>query len=83
MFRGSEKIKCPLYLLAPQIRLWVFPEGTRNQRGDLLPFKKGAFHLAVQAQVSGIPTRLSQSFSVSVSLLKHVQTVSLVSSLDM
>ncbi|XP_065099980.1 1-acyl-sn-glycerol-3-phosphate acyltransferase beta [Paramisgurnus dabryanus] len=42
-------------VLADKIRLWVFPEGTRNQKGDLLPFKKGAFHLAIQAQVPIIP----------------------------
>ncbi|KAJ0012952.1 hypothetical protein NQD34_017286 [Periophthalmus magnuspinnatus] len=39
-------------MLEDQIRLWVFPEGTRNQNGDLLLFKKGAFHLAVQAQAT-------------------------------
>lgn len=34
-----------------QVKVWVYPEGTRNCTGDFLPFKKGAFHLAIQAQV--------------------------------
>ena len=29
--------------------IWVFAEGTRNGGNDLLPFKKGAFHMAQQA----------------------------------
>lgn len=43
-----------------QLKVWVYPEGTRNDNGDLLPFKKGAFYLAIQAQVrpSGAAGRL-------------------------
>ncbi|XP_044124703.1 1-acyl-sn-glycerol-3-phosphate acyltransferase beta [Bufo gargarizans] len=37
------------------LKVWVYPEGTRNNSGDLLPFKKGAFHLALQAKVPIIP----------------------------
>lgn len=39
--------------------IWVFPEGTRNLGEDLLPFKKGAFQMAIAAGVPIIPVCVS------------------------
>lgn len=45
--------------LAGGISVMMFPEGTRSQTGDLLPFKDGAFSLAVHAQVPVLPVALA------------------------
>ncbi|MGE8098467.1 1-acylglycerol-3-phosphate O-acyltransferase [Pseudomonas fluorescens] len=39
--------------------IWVFPEGTRNQGEELLPFKKGAFQMAIAAGVPIVPVCVS------------------------
>jgi 1-acyl-sn-glycerol-3-phosphate acyltransferase len=38
-----------------KIAVWFMPEGHRNRGGRLLPFKSGAFRLAIAAQVPIVP----------------------------
>lgn len=41
-------------------KLLIFPEGTRSQKDYLLPFKKGAFHIAIQSQSTIQPVVVSK-----------------------
>nr|POF07193.1 putative 1-acyl-sn-glycerol-3-phosphate acyltransferase [Quercus suber] len=69
--------------------VYIFPEGTRSyyEQPDLLPFKKGAFHLAIQAQVPMIPIvvanysnvlnlrkKIFRQGTIKVKVLKPVET---------
>lgn len=54
-----------------QTKLWLFPEGTRNKKGDtLLQFKKGAFRVAVATQAPIIPVVYSPYYFID-SKKKH------------
>ncbi|KAI9795332.1 MAG: 1-acylglycerol-3-phosphate O-acyltransferase [Piccolia ochrophora] len=75
--------------------VFIFPEGTRSYyaKPDLLPFKKGAFHLAIQAKVPIVPvvtanysnvlhfqTRTFNSGTIPVKVLPPIPTAHLQAS---
>lgn len=41
--------------IAQGVSVVVFPEGSRSQDGDIMPFKPGGFHLAVRAERPIVP----------------------------
>ena len=46
-------------LVQKKISVLLFPEGTRSKTGEMLPFKRGAFHIAAQVGFPIIPVTIS------------------------
>lgn len=55
----DELCRATTNIINKKIKLWIFPEGTRRNTGDLHPFKKGAFHVAIDAQLPILPVVFS------------------------
>src|SRR5881227_2182194 len=59
--RAVETLKIATERLRSGICFGVCPEGTRALPGEMLPFKKGAFHMAAQAGVPIAPIALKNA----------------------
>lgn len=53
-----ESVRAATEVLRRGLNMVIFPEGTRSTDGRLLPFKKGPFHMAIEAGVAVIPVTL-------------------------
>ncbi|KAG5682760.1 hypothetical protein PVAND_012093 [Polypedilum vanderplanki] len=54
--KGKETMNQAMEVLKKNnTKLWIFPEGTRRNTGEIHNFKKGAFHTAIQYEIPIIP----------------------------
>ncbi|XP_075227683.1 1-Acylglycerol-3-phosphate O-acyltransferase 1 [Lycorma delicatula] len=75
-----------------KVKLWIFPEGTRKNTGEIHSFKKGAFHTAINAQLPILPVVFTQFYflhksekrfnpgQVVITVLPPIETEGLTSS---
>lgn len=69
IFRGNSKaairaLELTREIIKQGVSMFIFPEGTRSADGNLLPFKKGAFVLAIDHQLDILPVVISGTHQV-------------------
>jgi 1-acyl-sn-glycerol-3-phosphate acyltransferase len=62
--RAIEAYEKAIATIKSGISAVVFPEGTRSQTGELLPFKNAPFGLAISAQVPLVPLYVDGAFRI-------------------
>ena len=88
--RAMQSMKKAREVMADGFSFGLFVEGTRGMPGELLPFKKGAFHLAIQMQAPVVPvavkntdwmmgkrTGVAYSGEIEMALLPPIETAGL------
>lgn len=59
-YQARKTLQMTTRILRDDTSLWIFPEGTRNACDQLADFKKGAFHMAIEAGVPIVPVCFSR-----------------------
>jgi 1-acyl-sn-glycerol-3-phosphate acyltransferase len=61
---AAEAVDAGVSVLRSGRSLMVFPEGTRSKTGELLPFRRGVFLMAIRAGVPVVPVTVTGSREV-------------------
>ncbi|MFL6230214.1 MAG: lysophospholipid acyltransferase family protein [Pyrinomonadaceae bacterium] len=59
--RAIETVRAATERIRSGVSFGVFAEGTRARPGEILPFKKGAFHMAIDAGVAVVPIAMKHT----------------------
>lgn len=62
--RGAATVETALRRLEGGRSLVIFPEETRTRNGELLPFKRGAAHLALKSALPLLPVGIAGTFHI-------------------
>lgn len=85
--KNSGKARDTLSLTGDKMRernlsIWMFPEGTRSRGKGLLPFKTGAFRLAISENKAIVPVVCSDITNNKIKLNRWDNGVVIIESLD-
>lgn len=71
--RALRALDCARAALAAGTNIWIAPEGTRSESGELAPFKKGGFHMALGAGARILPVSIDGTKDVLPAHGRNIQ----------